>query len=76
VQWEVAQYRKNEDLFWGNRAQHYYSDFKIASVEQALQFAFESEPRASYEKLGRLPFGCHAWPKYDREFWEPYLLSS
>jgi hypothetical protein len=22
----------------------------------------------------RLPFGCHAWPRYDRMFWEPYLV--
>lgn len=77
VQWEINQYEKNEDLFWGNRAQHYYPDFKIATLDQALQFAFEADPRASYEKLGRqLPFGCHAWPKYDREFWEPFLLQA
>jgi hypothetical protein len=77
VQWEVGRYKRHEDQFWGNRAQHYYPDFKIADVEQALQFAFEGEPRTSFEKLGcQLPFGCHAWPKYDREFWEPHLLSS
>jgi hypothetical protein len=24
---------------------------------------------------GNMPFGCHAWERYDRRFWEPHLLS-
>ncbi len=24
---------------------------------------------------GKLPFGCHAWPRWDRAFWEPYLIA-
>jgi hypothetical protein len=32
-------------------------------------------PRLCFELNGRkLPFGCHAWQRYDRGFWEPYLL--
>ena len=72
---EIVKFSKNEDLFWGNRARHYYPDFKIAPIEVALQFAFEGAPRDCYEQNEKaLPFGCHAWPKYDRSFWEPYLL--
>ena len=72
---EIVKFSKNEDLFWGNRARHYYPDFKIAPIEVALQFAFEGAPRDCYEQNeNALPFGCHAWPKYDRSFWEPYLL--
>ena len=72
---EIVKFSKNEDLFWGNRARHYYPDFKIAPIEVALQFAFEGAPRDCYEQNeNSLPFGCHAWPKYDRSFWEPYLL--
>ena len=72
---EVAKFRKNEDLFWGTRAINYYPEFKIAPVDVALQFAFEGAPRDCFEKNeNTLPFGCHAWPKYDRSFWEPHLL--
>jgi hypothetical protein len=72
---EMDLYPFNDDVFWANRAIHYYPDFKIASVEVALQFAFECVPRYCFDLSGeRLPFGCHAWARYDREFWEPYLL--
>ena len=75
VRREVGRFSKNEDLFWSRRAVHYYPDFRIAPVEVAMRFAFEGAPRLCYQKIGgKLPFGCHAWPKYDRAFWEPYLL--
>jgi hypothetical protein len=66
---------RQEDLFWADRAIHYYPEFKVASFEMGLKFAFEVEPRRCFElNNGQLPFGCHAWPKFDRSFWEPYLL--
>ena len=66
---------RNEDYFWSFHAAKYYRGFKIAPVEEGLRFAFEVEPRRSYAMNGqRLPFGCHAWCRYDREFWEPFLL--
>lgn len=75
VQREVDHFNSNEDKFWSFRAQHYVPGFKIAPVETALRFAFEGSPRACFERNGyQLPFGCHAWPKYDRAFWEPHLL--
>ena len=72
---ELSKYRDNEEAFWANRATHYYPEFKIPSVNTALRFGFECVPRYCFEKNNNtLPFGCHAWQKYDREFWEPYLL--
>jgi hypothetical protein len=48
---------------------------RVATVEDALQFSFETCPRKCFEMNGRrLPFGCHAW-EYDRAFWEPHLLT-
>ena len=42
---------------------------------EALEFSFELAPRYCFMMNGRrLPFGCHAWFRYDREFWEPFLL--
>jgi hypothetical protein len=68
---------RNEDHFWSDRAIHYMPEFNVASVEVGLRFAFEVAPRLCYQmNHGQLPFGCHAWPRYDRAFWEPYLLGS
>jgi hypothetical protein len=40
-----------------------------------MRFAFEAEPRRCFERIGgRLPFGAHRWQKFDRSFYEPYLL--
>lgn len=67
--------RLNEDCFWSFRARDYYPEFKLAPVKEALGFSFEMAPRRCFELNGkRLPFGCHAWNKYDRRFWEPFLL--
>ena len=53
----------------------YLPEFKVGTLEQGLAFSFEMEPRRCLERTGgRMPFGCHAWGRYDRAFWEPYLL--
>lgn len=76
AKWEMAKWDSLiEESFWTNRAMHYYPEFKIAPLELALRFSFECVPRYCFEKNNNnLPFGCHAWQKYDRKFWEPYLL--
>lgn len=83
ARWEAARWTRvgfthlgpNEDTFWSMRAIKYCPDFRIAGVEEALPFSFEVAPRKCYELNDRrLPFGCHGWAKYDREFWEPFLL--
>jgi hypothetical protein len=71
----AAAYSLNEDHFWSDRARLFYPDFRIAPVDAGLRFAFERTPRYCFEQNGRqLPFGCHAWARWDRAFWEPYLL--
>ena len=73
--WHLRSGRRNEDYFWSDEAVKYYPEFKIPSVETSLRFAFEVGPRLCFRMNNRqLPFGCHAWPRYDRAFWEPYLL--
>jgi hypothetical protein len=75
VSWFAANYTLNEDLFWSDRAKLFYPNFKTAPVDVALHFSFERFPRYCFQKNGnQLPFGCHAWARWDREFWEPYLL--
>lgn len=71
----TRQYSLNEDLFWSDRAQLFYPDFTIAPIDTALKFSFDKYPRYCFEQNHhQLPFGCHAWVKWDRAFWEPYLL--
>ncbi|MEW6718184.1 MAG: DUF5672 family protein [Chloroflexota bacterium] len=75
VGWYTQQYSLNEDLFWSDRAKLFYPKFKIAPIDAALRFAFEGHPRYCYEQNNRqLPFGAHAWARWDRAFWEPFLL--
>lgn len=65
----------HEDLFWSSEAGKFVDDFRIPTPLQALAFSFELAPRYCFEmNSGRLPFGCHAWARYDRDFWQPYLL--
>lgn len=67
----------NNDFFWSFHAAQYLPEFNIASVEEGLRFAFEAAPRLCLEmNHGRMPFGCHAWAKFDPDFWEPHLLTS
>jgi hypothetical protein len=73
--WKISKNRRNEDYFWSDEATKYYPEFKIASFDIGLRFAFEVAPRLCFELNKRkLPFGCHAWYRYDKDFWEPYLL--
>jgi hypothetical protein len=77
--WDQAQnpaiHGRNNDLFWSFDAARFLPTFRVATVEQGLRFAFEAAPRLCFELNQRqLPFGCHAWTKFDRSFWEPHLL--
>ena len=78
-QWRIASdpglYGCNNDYFWSFAASGYLPSFRVAPVKDGLRFAFETSPRICFElNDGKLPFGCHAWPKYDRAFWHQYLL--
>jgi hypothetical protein len=71
----VAKQNYHEDYFWSYEARQYAEDFRIPEPIDALAFSFETAPRYCLTaNSGRMPFGCHAWTKYDRSFWEPFLL--
>jgi len=77
VEQELQRFPYNEDVFWSIEAPKFDALFKVASAEAALPFAFEVAPRWSLKKTGgQLPFGCHAWERYDRSFWEEVLSDS
>jgi Protein of unknown function (DUF5672) len=79
VRWRIRQLGEHagihEDMFWSLDARVFRPEFRIPEPREALPFSFEMAPRYCFKENGeRLPFGCHAWAKYDRAFWEPYLL--
>jgi hypothetical protein len=64
----------NEDFFWGIYADQRLKWFAVPTPDVALGFAMEMHPRKCFElNKNQLPFGCHAWWKYDLDFWEPYI---
>lgn len=72
---DPATHNRNNDIFWSDLAAYYDPTFRVASLEEGLRFAFEVSPRTCFEMNGRrMPFGCHAWGRYDKAFWEPHLV--
>lgn len=63
-------YTNNEDVFWAFFAKFFTDDFKLSTVEDALKFSFEENPSFCLNANNyELPFGCHAWERYDVDFW-------
>lgn len=68
-------YPFNEDGFWSFEAVKYYPRFRVAPFGVALRFSFERFPKRCFKLNNyQLPFGCHAWSKYNRNFWSQYIL--
>jgi hypothetical protein len=75
VQHFVRQYQMHEDIFWAFEARRFVTSFAVPPPIEALAFAFELAPRYCYQANDeRLPFGCHAWAKTDKEFWRRFVL--
>jgi hypothetical protein len=71
----LATTRWNEDSFWSTTAQVFLPDYRPAPAAVGLDFAFERHPRSCHAlNGGQLPFGVHAWDRYDPDFWRPHLL--
>jgi hypothetical protein len=65
---------KNEDMFWGLFLYFLNPFFRRPSAQEALHFAFEMAPRQCYALTHeQLPFGVHAWEKYDPAFWKKFI---
>lgn len=70
-------WKGNEDMLFSQDATRLIPMklfLKLPSWQEALLFAFEKSPEASYELTGhKLPFGCHAWQRYDPQFWSKFI---
>jgi hypothetical protein len=64
----------NEDFFWSSAAHRLIPGFRIPQVIEARLFAIEEYPSLAYKNNGyKLPFGCHAWEKFEPEFWRLHI---
>ncbi len=70
-----ALYKDHCDIFWSYLVPKVDSLFLIAPPEKAIHFAWETHPDKCQKICGsRLPFGIHAWSKYDPNLVKALLL--
>lgn len=62
-----------EDYILVNLFPKVMEEFTIAPAEDAMRFSFETLPERLYTLTGELPFGCHAFAKYNPEFWRQFI---
>ena len=71
-------WKGNEDMLFSQEATRLIPMklfLKLPDWQTALRFAFEKSPAATFELTDKhLPFACHAWERYDPEFWSPYIV--
>lgn len=67
----------NEDFIFSWCISNSSYSASLPSCDEALHFAFEVNPKYCYELTnGILPFGCHAFAKYEYDsFWKPIILA-
>jgi hypothetical protein len=70
----ASNWNYNEDDFWSEFLDNTSFQLKKPTPVEAMKFAFERFPDKCFEIIKTLPFGCHAWDKYDFElFWKKYI---
>lgn len=66
----------NEDWFVSYVIPRHIVDFNIAPIDDAIKFSFEVKPDYLFDINNQmLPMGCHAWEKYNFDFWKPHILN-
>jgi hypothetical protein len=68
--WDVLM-EDNYFQYWGNIL---FPFFKLPDEKIAAQFSIELDPKRTFEMIGKaLPFGCHAYLRYEPEFWSKFI---
>jgi hypothetical protein len=63
-----------EDLFWSCEVPAVVPEFRVAPFDRARRFSLEvNASHVIATHADGLPFGCHAWKRYDPEFWRPHI---
>ncbi len=64
----------NEDYYWTQTLAKCFNDYHVAPVEDASQFSFDANPSLLFSmNNNELPFGCHAWQRYEPSFWSKHI---
>jgi len=72
----AADWPMNEDVFWSVYVPNVLPWFRVPDVRTAARFSLELQPSLGVElNGGALPFGCHAWDRWDPGFWRPHIES-
>jgi len=75
--WCIPAWPANEDSLFSiyhKRAFPLRFMLKLPSWKESLSFAFEKNPEISFNlQEESLPFGCHAWEKYNPSFWQKFI---
>jgi hypothetical protein len=67
----------NEDYCWTQIYGSFFSNYNVAPIEEAIKFSFDVNPSLLFKlNNNSLPFGCHAWERYEPDFWKPFIESS
>jgi hypothetical protein len=75
IQKQIENLRRNDNILSLLYKKCFFHEFSVAPVEKAIGFSFEKLPQKLYNlNHNNLPFGCHAWFKYDFDFWEPFII--
>lgn len=70
----AKRYKYNEDVFWCRELSNTIYEMTTPSIREAMEFAYERFPQELYSITGHLPFGAHAWKKYEyNEFWKEII---
>ncbi|MDB5109853.1 MAG: hypothetical protein JWR67_967 [Mucilaginibacter sp.] len=71
----VKKWVLNEDSFFTHCGNLLFPFYKLAPEKDALKFSFEEKPDRAYEINNcEIPFGCHAYLRYnDNNFWTSLL---
>jgi hypothetical protein len=60
-------------MYWGNVL---FPFFRLAPEIEAAKFCIELNPRETFEMIGnKIPFGTHAYLKYDFKFWKEFIIN-
>ena len=66
--------KRNEDYVWTKFLEEAFIGYKVPDSLTSLKFSFEVNSKYLYSlNNNQLPFGCHAWEKYEPEFWENFI---
>lgn len=75
INYFIKNYNINEDVFFSLFLKNTWLQPKLPTPTEAAKFSFEKSPTYLYKLCNnKLPFGCHAFNKYEyNTFWEKYI---